>query len=110
MNLILDPDDGRETCIDQPVRKFNPALLALPHPDPWSALLNDEIRRMTDDYAMKVRARAEELFELGLALGEVAYECVPDDDGRTMRMRGTFRVVPAHQLSDLGVDSSDQPT
>lgn len=98
--LILNPDDGRETCVDQPIRKFDPTSIAPLGPDPLSQFFNNEVRRVTDDYYAKLRAKAEELANHGLALEEVTFEFAPTDpqvDSLVMRLRGEYRIVSAEE-------------
>ncbi len=100
MDLILDPNDGRETGLDQPLRQFRPEDIVVDAPDPYAQLLNDHVRRVLDDYAGKVNARAAELAELGFALEEVDRKVISDpvdlsSDSMRMRIQGTYRIVRA---------------
>ncbi len=94
-DLVLDPDDGRDTGLNLPRPRFADHTSDLPAP-PGMAEFSIVIQRMVDNYRRKVIERAEELARCGLGLGEVAYETVADDDPNVMRIRGTFRIVPLH--------------
>lgn len=96
--LRLDPNDGRDIPLRLPRHEVGRYAEPPAQPNPHADLLDDVIRRMSDDYAGQVAAKAEVLANLGLGLEEVEHTVATDEfvGNGEMRvtLRGTYRIVP----------------
>ncbi len=93
MDLVLDPNDGRETGLNQPLRtpRRQPAERR-----PWYAdAVNDLIGRVVDRYALEVTTAAEALAVDGLEMEPLEVVADPIDPAAetwTFTIRGTYKV------------------
>lgn len=96
MDLLLEPDDGRETGLRLPRHTFT--SMPQPEPSPYARLLDDVIRALAADYSARVDAAHVLAVAQGLQLEEVEPpRVVPDemdgDDQTRIRVVGTYRLV-----------------
>ncbi len=93
MGLVLDPNAGRETGLNQPLRT---SPRQPPSTAPWQAdAINDLIGRVVDRYAMDVTAAAEALAAYGLEMESLDVVTDPIDpaaDTLTFKIRGTYSI------------------